>query len=399
MPNLTNRHALLATTALIVAAGVTALATYAGQRADASVPAATPAQQAIPVGVSVLQEQPVRLWSGFSGRLRAVEFAEIRPEVGGRIVEVRLREGQIVNAGDVLFVIDPATYQAAVARAEANLASATTNATFARSEFERAGSLIKTGAVSKSLYDGRINAERVAQAAVEVATAELRQARIDLDHATVRAPIAGRVSRAEITVGNLVQTGPGAPVLTTIASTRGIYAEFEIDEQTYLREIRGHNNQPGQPGQPGAIAVDLTLRGDQDHVYHGQVQSFDNRIDTGSGTIRTRALFANDDGALMPGMTVTLQVAGSSEQRALLVPQAAVGVDQNKKFVYVVGGDRKVAYREVTVGRQVGDQRIVLGGLAAGERVVVDGLQHVRPSSLVDAQEVSPRTSLSAARL
>ena len=393
MPSITKRKALLASAALVVAAGAAAFAVHSGDRAG--VPVAP--EQAVPVGISILQEQPVRLWSGFSGRLRAVDFAEIRPEVGGRILEVAFRDGQIVNAGDVLFVIDPAIYQAAAAKAEANLASATTNAAFARTELERAATLIKTGAIAKSLYDGRVNAERVAQAAVDVAAAELRQARIDLDHATVRAPIAGRVSRAEITVGNLVQTGPGAPVLTSIASTRGIYADFEIDEQTYLRDIRDQ----GRPGAiaPEAISVDLTVRGDEGHVYHGQVQSFDNRIDTGSGTIRTRALFANEDGVLMPGMTVMLQVAGGGERGALLVPQAAVGVDQNKKFVFVVGADSKVAYREILLGKQIGDKRVVLSGLAAGERVIVDGIQHVRPATLVDAREVGDGPSTQASRL
>ena len=395
MPSITKRKALLASAALVVAAGAAAFAVHSGDGARAGVPVAP--EQAVPVGISILKEQPVRLWSGFSGRLRAVDFAEIRPEVGGRILEVAFRDGQIVNAGDVLFVIDPAIYQAAAAKAEANIASATTNAAFARTELERAATLIKTGAIAKSLYDGRVNAERVAQAAVDVAAAELRQARIDLDHATVRAPIAGRVSRAEITVGNLVQTGPGAPVLTSIASTRGIYADFEIDEQTYLRDIRDQ----GRPGAiaPGAISVDLTVRGDEGHVYHGHVQSFDNRIDTGSGTIRTRALFANEDGVLMPGMTVMLQVAGGGERGALLVPQAAVGVDQNKKFVFVVGADSKVAYREILLGKQIGDKRVVLSGLAAGERVIVDGIQHVRPATLVDAREVGDGPSTQASRL
>ncbi|MEI7606379.1 MAG: efflux RND transporter periplasmic adaptor subunit [Rhodospirillaceae bacterium] len=395
MPNITKRKALLASAALVVVAGAAVFAVHSGDGASAGVPAAP--EQAVPVGVSILKEQPVRIWSGFSGRLRAVDFAEIRPEVSGRILEVAFRDGQIVTAGDVLFVVDPATYQAAVAKAEANLASATTNAAFAKTELERAGTLIKTGAISKSLYDGRVNAERVAQAAVGVAAAELRQARIDLDHATVRAPIAGRVSRAEITVGNLVQTGPAAPVLTSIASTRGIYADFEIDEQTYLRDIRDQSR-PGAIA-PGAISVDLTVRGDEGHVYHGQVQSFDNRIDTGSGTIRTRALFANEDGVLMPGMTVMLQVAGGGERGALLVPQAAVGVDQNKKFVFVVGADSKVAYREIQLGKQIGDKRVVLSGLAVGERVIVDGIQHVRPATLVDAREVGDGPSTQASRL
>ena len=395
---------LLATTALMVAGGVAILVAGSGHGADAGPEAAV--EQAAPVGISVMKEQRVRLWSEFSGRLQAVDFAEIRPEVGGRIMEVRFRDGQIVNAGDTLFVIDPSSYQAAVAKAEANLASATTNAAFSKTELERAEGLVRTQVVSKSTYDGRANAERMAQAAVDGAAAALKQARLDLEHAFVRAPITGRISRAEITVGNLVQTGPGAPVLTSIASNQGIYADFEIDEQTYLRDIRGHGQagqgQTGQgqtgPAQARAIPVELTVEGDEGQVYHGQVQSFDNRIDTASGTIRTLALFANDNGALMPGMTVTVKVANGDEHAVLLVPQAAIGIDQNKKFVYVVGGDNRVAYREVQFGKPVGDKRVVLSGLAAGERVVVEGLQHVRPTSLVEAKEIGDTPSALASR-
>jgi multidrug efflux system membrane fusion protein len=371
---------LLASTALIIVLSGVGIALYSGHRADASVPAAV--EQAVPVGVAVIKKQPVKLWSEFSGRLRAVDFAEIRPEVSGRIVDIRFQDGQAVNAGDILFVIDPSSYQAAVAKAEANLASATTNAAFAKTELSRAEGLLNNQAVAKSLYDQRENQNKVAQAAVQVASAELKQARLDLDHAYVKAPITGHVSRAEITLGNLVQTGPAAPVLTSIASNNGIYADFEIDEQTYLRDIRAE-------GRIQDIPVQLSVQGDESHVYTGHIESFDNRIDTASGTIRARAMFGNEDSSLMPGMTVTLRVADKSDENALLVPQGAVGTDQNKKFVYVVGADNKVAYREVEVGRQVNDSQIVLSGIKPGDRVVVEGIQHVHPDSLVAAKEIA----------
>lgn len=387
MPRITKSRTLLATAGLAIAAGAAAIAGYSGHAADAGAPAA--AEPVVSVGVTVMNEQRVQLWSGFSGRLRAVDFAEIRPEVSGRIMEVRFQDGQIVKAGDTLFVIDPSAYQAAVGKAEANLASATNNAAFARAELGRAGGLVKTDAISKSLFDGRANAEHMAQAAVDAAVAALTQARLDLDHATVKAPIGGRISRAEITVGNLVQTGPGAPVLTSIASIQGIYADFEIDEQTYLRDIR---DQGGAP----AIPVELTVPGDDGRVYRGRIQSFDNRIDTASGTIRARARFGNEDGALVPGMTVTVKVANGGERPLILVPQKAIGSDQSRKFVLVVGADNRVAYRAVELGRQVGDRRVALSGLATGERVVVDGLQHVRPSSLVEAREIAPVVAAAA---
>ncbi|MFO1242779.1 MAG: efflux RND transporter periplasmic adaptor subunit [Rickettsiales bacterium] len=246
------------------------------------------ANQAIPVTVQTMAKQNVRVWSSFSGRLQAVDSAEIRPQVGGRIVEVRFEDGQLVKAGDVLFVIEPEPYEAAVARAEANLASATTQAAFAKKDETRAAGIVKKQAISRRTYDERVNANKVAEASLKAAEAELKQAKLDLDHAYVKAPISGRVSRAEITVGNLVQTAPNAPLLTTVVSNDDIYADFEVDEQTYIKSIR---NFASGPAQERKIPVQLSLQGDKDHAYDGTIYSFDNQIDTGSGTIRARAKF------------------------------------------------------------------------------------------------------------
>jgi multidrug efflux system membrane fusion protein len=226
---------------------------------------------------------------------------------------------------------------------------------------------------------------------VQAAEAQLRQARIDLDHAYVKAPIAGRVSRAELTVGNLVQATGNPPVLTTIASTGDIYVDFEVDEQTYLASIRAG---AATLDKEREVPVEVAAQGDASHTYRGRIESFDNRIDTASGTIRARARFANDDGALVPGMFVSVKLASAREAERLLVPERAVSTDQNKKFVYVVGQDNKVAYRETTLGPQVGAARVVLSGLNAGDRVIVDGLQHVRPNMLVQANEAAPGVAL-----
>ena len=376
--NGTLRLTLLLAALLGGAGGTTA---YALGKHDAPAPPA--AQQAIPVGVITVRPAAVRTWSEFSGHLRAVDYAEIRPEVGGRIVDIRFKDGQNVKAGDILLVIDPAPYKALVEKAEANLASAETNTQFAKTELDRANGLIATNAISRSLYDQRVNANKVAQAAVDGAQAELTQARLNLDYAYVKAPISGKVSRAEITVGNLVQTGPGAPLLTSIASNDGIYADFEIDEQTYLKDIRAQV----AAGQP--VAVQIVVPGDEAHPYDGQIESLDNRIDTASGTIRARALLPNKDQSLMAGMTVTVRVADAADDSAMLVPQGAISIDQDKQFVYVVGPDNKVAYRQVTLGKTSGADRIILSGLTAGDKVIVDGLQHVRPDAVVSASEVA----------
>lgn len=316
--------------------------------------------------------------------MRAVDSAEIRPQASGLITQVRFKDGQKVKAGDVLVVIDPRPYEAAVAKAQANLASAKTNEEFARMEFERAQTMIKTGAIAQRIYDQRANSYHVAQAAIGTANAELAQAKIDLDHAYVKAPISGRAGRVEITAGNFVQSSPTPPLLTSIVSNDGIYADFEVDEQTYMKSIRAEANTHDKEQR---IGVELVPTSDLAHTYSGAIYSFDNHIDTASGTIRARAKFANEDGSLVPGMFVTIKLADGADTMALVVPERAIGSDQNKKYVLLVSAENKVVYRDVTLGGQVGNQRIILQGLAAGDRVIIDGIQHVRPNATVAPTE------------
>jgi multidrug efflux system membrane fusion protein len=360
---------------------------YHNNTANANPPAA--AAMAVPVSVITIQEQPIRTWSEFSGRMEAVDYAEIRPEVSGRITEIRFQDGQTVKAGDVLFVIDPRDYVAAAAKAQADYDSAKTDEAFTKTQFDRAQGLLSAQAIAQEIYDQRANAFHMAQAALEGAKAQLDKAKLDLDRAYVKAPISGRVSRAEITVGNLVSTGPTAPALTSIVSNDGIYADFEVDEQTYLQSIRTHSQRLEQERQ---IPVELTVD-DDSRVYKGTIYSFDNRIDTSSGTIRARAKFAKGDGSLIPGMFVSVKMASSYEFNGILIPERAVGSDQSKRFVYVVDQDNKVVYRGLELGQQVEGQRIVIGGLKPGEKVIVDGLQHVRPDSIVTPQDISSNNS------
>jgi multidrug efflux system membrane fusion protein len=306
--------------------------------------------------------------------------------VSGRITQVRFNDGQSVKAGTVLFVIDPRPFEAALAKAQANLVTARTNAEFANTEFERAAVLIKSAAIAQRFYDERLNAKRVADAAILVAEADVKQAELNLDYAHVKAPISGRLSRVEITVGNLVEAGPNAPVLTSIVSNDGIYADFDVDEQTYVNSIRANAETEAEERK---ISVELTAQGDSTRIYRGTIHSFDNRITTASGTIRARARFDNKDGRLVPGMFVSVRLASSAPSTALLVPDRAIGSDQSKRFVFVVGADSKASYREVNLGPSVNHERVVLSGLNAGERVIVDGLQHVQPNATVAPTETS----------
>ncbi len=381
--SLLRKHPVLAGLGVAAVLGLATVAYGAGS----DDPPALPPPAA--VTVAAVQPQSVRIWSDFSGRLAAVNAADIRPEVSGRVTEIRFKDGQYVHAGDILMVIDPRPYEASVAKAQADLATASSNARLARTELDRATKLLDAQAVARSYFDQRANANGVAGAAIQSAQASLAQARLDVDHAYVKAPIDGRVGRAEITVGNLVQAGPNAPILTSIVSNDGIYADFEVDEQTYLRSI---HNRAATAGQEQRIPVQLTLQGD-DRVYSGNIESFDNKIDVATGTIRARARFANADGALVPGMFATVRLGGAANSNVLLVPEDAVQSDQSKRFVYVVGRDNKAAFREIALGQDVGGKRIVLTGLAPGERIVVDGLQRVQPGAVVapHLQQVAAR--------
>ncbi|MEP6829317.1 MAG: efflux RND transporter periplasmic adaptor subunit, partial [Rhizomicrobium sp.] len=328
--------------------------------------------------------QTVQPSAQFSGRINAVDYAEIRPQVGGRITEIRFHDGQQVKAGDILFVIDPRPYQAAAAKAQGDLASAINNAKLAKIEHDRGDRLMKAGALAQESFDQRANGDGVAQAAVQSARATLAAAQLNIDYAYIKAPISGRISRAEITLGNLVgATASAPPVLASIVSGNGVYADFEVDEQTYLNNVRNHAQTPDQQAK---IPVDLQIEGDSGHVYRGTIESFDNRINTGSGTIRARARFDNKDASLVPGMFVSVKMGGGTLNNAIMVPESAIGNDQSKRFVFVVSRDSKAEYRQISLGAEVDGARIVTNGVKAGDRVILDGLQRLAPGVPVDAK-------------
>ncbi len=367
------RMLLPATAAIVaIAAGGYGLSMIGSAGADEAVAQAEP--QITPVTVQGVHSQSVRLWNNFSGRLSAVEEVQLRPQVSGTIVDIRFEDGQIVKEGDILAVIDPRTYKAAVDEAKAELAAARQTLSLAAKEKARAEKLVANGTVSKRVFDERVNTHQVAQSQVNRALAQLELAEIEFDHAFVKAPIDGRVSRVELTVGNQVNAGPNAPVLTTIVSTGKIYADFDLDEQTYFASIYDANKVGGAAQQ---IPVRMTVAGGE--TISGFVHSFDNRIDTRTGTIRTRALFENSNGALLPGSFASLQLGTPGQKDVILISPEAISTDQDRKFVYVVQSDNTVAYRQVTLGSEVDGRRIVTSGLEPGDMVIVNGIMKVRP--------------------
>jgi len=363
--------------------------------ADASPASVAPATA---VSVATVVASDVATWDEFSGRLEAVERVDIRSRVAGTVQAVHFREGALVKKGDLLLTIDPAPYAAEVDRAEAQVAAAQARLSYTRSEFERAQRLLDERAIAQREADERINAQREADANLRAAQAALQTARLSLGYTQVRAPVAGRVGRLEITVGNLVAAGPGAPVLTTLVSVSPIYASFDADEQVITRALRDLPSGSSARAQLEKIPVQMGTAATADTPFTGHLQLVDNQVDAKSGTVRVRAVFDNADGSLIPGQFAKLRMGQIKSTAALLVNERAVGTDQNKKYVMVVGNDNKAAYREVTLGAHVHGLRIVTAGLKPDERVIVNGLQRVRPGALVAPQPVAMDIKAEAAR-
>ena len=347
------------------------------------------AVQATPVSVAAVVQSDVATWNDFSGRLEAVERVDIRSRVAGTVQGVHFREGALVKAGDLLLTIDPAPYQADVDRADAQVFAAQARLTNAKSNYERSRQLLQDHAISQREYDDSLNAQSEADANLRAAKAQLQTAQLSLGYTQVRAPVAGRVGKLEITTGNLVAAGPGAPVLTTLVSVSPIYASFDADEQVVTRALSELPAGASARAQVEKIPVQMGTSADADTPITGHLQLVDNQVDARSGTVRVRAVFDNADGTLIPGQFARLRMGQVRTGSALLISERAVGTDQNKKFVMVVGADDKANYREVTLGADVDGLRIVTSGLKANERVVVNGLQRVRPGALVAPQVVT----------
>jgi membrane fusion protein, multidrug efflux system len=352
----------------------------------------TPSQTqpaAVPVSVAVVEQRDVALWDEFSGRLEAVERVEVRSRVAGAVKAVHFREGALVNEGELLITIDPDPYAAEVERAKAQVLAAEARLAYAQKEQDRARRLqqANSGAISESNVDQRVGAYREAEGNLRAAQAALQTAQLNLDYTQVRAPVAGRVGKLEITVGNLIAAGPGAPVLTSLVSVDPIYASFNADEEVVARALKALG--ANAHAQVDRIPVRMNTATTNGTTYEGHLQLIDNQVDAKSGTVRVRAVFGNADGGLIPGQFARLRMGQPTTEPALVVNERAIGTDQNKKYVIVVGADNKAAYREVTLGVFVDGLRLVTNGLTPGERIVVNGLQRVRPGALLAPKLVS----------
>ena len=329
-------------------------------------------------------EKRVKDWDEFTGKFQAVDTIEVRPRVSGYIDQVAFTEGKIVKQGDLLFQIDPRLYQADYDHAKANLALARAQLDLAQIEANRIQKLTDTGAVARDELDRRVSTLNQQRANVQSQQATLDTAALNLGFTRVMAPISGRVSRAEVTRGNLVSGGNnGGTLLTTLVSIDPIYIYFEGDENTYLRygqlALKGERPSSRDARNPVRVA----LANEQTATHEGYVDFVDNALNPQTGTIRARAVLANKDGAFTPGLFARVQLVGSAEYDAILIEDRAVGTDQNQKFVLLVGADNKTEYRKVTLGRMIDGLRAVREGLKPGDVIVVNGLQRVRPGIVV----------------
>ncbi len=344
-----------------------------------------PAPSATPATVAAVDSQNVLLWEEFSGRFEAVERVELRPRVPGAIESIHFREGSLVKKGDLLFIIDPAPYIAEVEKADAQVRAAEATLAFARSELERGMRMTANQTIAQRDLDTRLSNVREAEANLGAANAVAKAARLNLSYTEVRAPIAGRVGKIEVTVGNLVNGGSGAPVLTTIVSTNPIYVSFDADERAIQRALETLPAGGDRREHLARIPVEMRS-GPGGDIVRGRLQLIDHTVNSTSGTVRVRAVLDNGDDHLMPGQFARVRLGQAKTMPAVVVPERAIGVDQDKKYVLVVDPAQKANYREIKLGAAVDGGRIVTSGLNPGERIVVDGLQKVRPGALITPQ-------------
>ncbi len=351
-------------------------------RSEAQQPVSPPPE----VDVARVQPESVTVTETFTGRVEAPETVELRPRVSGYIDEVAFEEGEMVEAGDLLFRIDPRPYQARVKAARAELAQARSQLQLASSEAARARELLERRAVSREEYDQRQSALSSARARVEAARAALDTAELDLQYTRVTTPVSGRAGRALVTRGNLASADQ--TLLTTVVSVDPLHVYFDSNETS----AAGSRNLPG-PG--GTIPVRIGLAGEDGFPHRGELDFVDNRLNAGTGTLQYRAVLPNPDGDFRPGQFARVEMPVARLDHALPVNRRAVLTDQDRRYVYVVDSDNKVVRRQVNVGRQVGELVLIREGLNSGDRVIVNGTQKIFGAGMtVKPRQVSMRDGL-----
>ncbi|EML7990076.1 efflux RND transporter periplasmic adaptor subunit [Stenotrophomonas maltophilia] len=372
---------------LIAAVGGIAIA--ARDAKDESKAAAPPADapMAPQVPVAEVITRTVAPSAEYTGFLAAPKTVELRSRVGGAVDAVSVPEGRLVRKGQLLFQIDPRPFQVSLDTAAAQLQQAEVLASQAQADFDRAERLVATGAVARKTYDDAVSARSARQAQVQAAKAAVAAARLDLSYARVTAPIAGRVDRVLVTEGNLVSGGVAgaATLLTTVVSIDPLHVYFDIDEATYLNVV-SRSRPAADAGGKASLPVQVGLTTDKGFPHRGALDFVGNTIDRSTGTIRVRAVVPNPDGRMAPGMFVRAKLSTGAAREAVLIDDQAVGTDQGRNYVLVVGENNQAQYRPIELGPVVDGLRVINGGLQAGEKIIIKGL--VRPGMAVTPRMV-----------
>jgi membrane fusion protein, multidrug efflux system len=350
-----------------------------------------PAAKPMPAPPSVTVSRPIQKtiteWDEYTGRFTAVETVEVRARVSGFIDSIHFRDGQLVNQGDLLFVIDPRPYRLAVEQAKADVERARARLQIATLDVERASPLVRNQTLTQREFDTRQSNQREAAGAVASLEAALKQAELNLEWTDVRAPISGRISNRRVDAGNLVTGGQnGATLLTVIVSIAPIHFIFDGSEADFLRYLRLAAAGARQSSRDVQNPVSVRLADETDFQHHGRMDFVDNALNLRTGTIRGRAVFENKDGLLTPGYFGRLRLFGG-QRDALLVPDSAIASDQASRIVFTVADDGTVGIKRVELGPVVDGLRVVRSGLAATDRIVIDGLQRARPGQKVTQED------------
>ena len=322
-------------------------------------------------------------WTEFTGRFEALQWVDVRARVSGYLATIDFRDGQVVEKSQSLFLIDPRPFEAALARARADLASAEAQLELADIQFERVAKLIGSPAFAQTNYDQRLQERRAAEASAGAAQAALQQAQLNLDYTRIEAPIAGRISDRRVDIGNLVTE---STLLTTIVTQSPIYFVFDMSEADFLGYQRAVLAGELPSTRDRSTLVNVKLVDEDDWHRQGRMNFVDNVVDQASGTVRARAEFFNPDHLIQPGQFGTIRIPGSPEYPAILIPDEAIVTDQSQKLVMTVTTDNKIEPRVVRPGPTELGLRIVRRGLEPDDRIVINGLLRVRPG-----MEVTPR--------
>jgi multidrug efflux system membrane fusion protein len=356
----------------------------------AAIPAVALAQQGEPPTVTVAKPvvRDIVEDDEFVGRFEAVDEVAIRSRVAGYLDQVHFRDGAMVNKGDLLFTIDQRPYQAAYDAAKSQVDVATSLLEFSRTQLERAEQLAQSGNLSASVLDDRRREFLSAQAQHQGADAALRTASLDLEFTEIKAPLAGRIGRRLVSQGNLVQ--PDSTLLTTIVAIDPIDFYFDIDERSYFAYARDARQRGGAMQEGGGgLDVSVRLADSSAEPFTGKLDFAENRLDQATGTMRVRARFDNKDGVLQPGMFGRINVPGSLPHPGVLVPDEAIGADQNRRVVFVVDAAGAVSMKPVRTGPRIDGYRVIREGLTGEETVVVNGIVRVRPGVTVKPEMIT----------